>query len=102
MVLKVNQLTKKYGNHTAVDNISFNLKKGTVTGLIGPNGAGKTTTIKCLTGLLRPTQGTISILDKEISHIETRAHIAYIPEMPDISNAYCMGAYAIHSLCLWT
>ncbi len=84
MVLNVNQLTKKYGKHTAVDNISFSLEKGTITGLIGPNGAGKTTTIKCLAGLLRPTQGTVSILGKEISHIETRAHIAYIPEMPDI------------------
>lgn len=84
MVLKVNHLTQKYGRHTAVDNISFSLEKGTITGLIGPNGAGKTITIKCLTGLLRPTRGTVAILGKEISHIETRAHIAYIPEMPDI------------------
>lgn len=59
-VLEVKNLTKKFGNFTAVDNISFSLQKGEVLGLLGPNGAGKTTTIQMLLGILTKTYGTIS------------------------------------------
>lgn len=58
-VLKVKNLTKKFGNFTAVDNISFDLKEGEILGLLGPNGAGKTTTIDMLLGLTTPTSGTM-------------------------------------------
>lgn len=84
MVLKVNDLKKKYGKTMAVNGVSFELEKGTIIGLIGPNGAGKTTTLKCITGLLKATEGSVSILGKDIKSSETRSSIAYIPENPDI------------------
>ena len=60
-IIQVKDLVKKYGKFTAVDNISFNVKKGQIFAFLGPNGAGKTTTIKMLTTLLNPTSGTIKI-----------------------------------------
>lgn len=59
--IEVNHLTKKYGNKTAVDDISFNVKKGEVFGLLGPNGAGKTTTLRMITTLLKMTNGSVKI-----------------------------------------
>ena len=60
-MIEVKNLTKKFGNFTAVDNISFDVKKSEVFGLLGPNGAGKTTTIRMLSTLSRPTDGTATI-----------------------------------------
>jgi ABC-2 type transport system ATP-binding protein len=60
-MITVTALTKKYGSHTAVENISFTCPPGTVTGFLGPNGAGKTTTLRVLTGLTIPTHGTATI-----------------------------------------
>jgi len=57
----VENLTKKFGNFTAVDSISFSVKKGEIFGFLGPNGAGKTTTIKMLCGIITPTSGRGSI-----------------------------------------
>ena len=57
--IDVRNLTKKFGDFTAVDNISFSVKRGETFAFLGPNGAGKTTTIKMLTTLLRPTTGTM-------------------------------------------
>ncbi len=58
-IIEIKNLTKKFGDFTAVNNISFNIKKGEVFAFLGPNGAGKTTTIKMLTTLLHPTEGSI-------------------------------------------
>jgi len=60
-IIKVNSLTKKFGDITAVDDISFSIKRGDIFAFLGPNGAGKTTTIKMLTTLLKPTHGQILI-----------------------------------------
>jgi ABC-2 type transport system ATP-binding protein len=60
-IIEVNKLTKKFGKFTAVDSVSFNVKKGEMFAFLGPNGAGKTTTIKMLTTLLLPTTGKINI-----------------------------------------
>jgi ABC-2 type transport system ATP-binding protein len=60
-IIEVNDLTKKFGDFAAVDNVSFHIKKGEIFGFLGPNGAGKSTAIKMLTTLLRPTSGTIVI-----------------------------------------
>ncbi|HTZ42193.1 MAG TPA: ATP-binding cassette domain-containing protein [Candidatus Omnitrophota bacterium] len=60
-IIEVKNLIKKFGNFTAVDNISFNVKKGEVFAFLGPNGAGKTTTIKILTTLLHPTSGNVIV-----------------------------------------
>ncbi|MBI2611971.1 ABC transporter ATP-binding protein [Candidatus Gottesmanbacteria bacterium] len=64
-VLEVKNLTKKFGEFTAVDNISFDINEGEIVGLLGPNGAGKTTTIDMLLGILKPTSGTITIFGKD-------------------------------------
>jgi len=84
IVLEVKNLKKKFGKTIAVNDISFTLEEGRIIGLIGPNGAGKTTTLKCITGLLNKTEGTINILGMDIRKKEARTHIAYIPETPDI------------------
>lgn len=60
-IIEANNLTKKFGDFTAVDNVSFSIKKGEIFAFLGPNGAGKTTTIKILTTLLHPTAGTIKL-----------------------------------------
>ena len=60
-LLEVQNLTKRYGSFTAVDNLSMTVKKGEFMGLLGPNGAGKSTTLKSITGLVRPTEGTILV-----------------------------------------
>ncbi len=60
-MIKVENLTKKFGGFMAVDNISFSVNKGEIFAFLGPNGAGKTTTIKMLTTLLKPTSGRILI-----------------------------------------
>ena len=74
MVLKIDSLTKKYDDVTAVDQISFALEPGKVLGLLGPNGAGKTTTINMILGVLQPTAGLIEIFGKDMKH--NRAEIS--------------------------
>lgn len=60
-IIDVQNLTKKFGTFTAVDNISFDVEKGEIFGMLGANGAGKTTTIKMMSGLLKPTSGKITV-----------------------------------------
>src|SRR5919206_3788734 len=60
-MITVSGLTKQYGNRTVVDDVSFELEPGTVTGFLGPNGAGKTTTMRMMTGLVPATRGTATI-----------------------------------------
>ncbi len=60
-ILVIDNLVKRYGDKTAVNGISLNIKKGSFYGLLGPNGAGKSTTIHCITGIAQPTSGTITI-----------------------------------------
>ncbi len=64
--IKVSNLTKKFKNVLAVNNISFNVKEGEIFGVLGLNGAGKTTTIKMMSGLTRPTSGNIKVFDYDI------------------------------------
>lgn len=63
--IEVKNLTKKFGDQVAVDNVSFNVKKGEVFGLLGPNGAGKTTTLRMITTLLKATSGQVKIFDHD-------------------------------------
>ena len=65
-MLEVRNLVKQYGEFTAVDNVSFDASKGSVFGLLGPNGAGKSTAINCISGLLSPTSGHISVAGADI------------------------------------
>ncbi len=81
-MIEVSGLTKRYVGHTAVDDVSFSVKKGEIVGFLGPNGAGKSTTIKMLTCYLTPTAGTATIdgLDVERDSIQVRRRIGYMPE----------------------
>lgn len=81
-MINVKNVTKKYGKFKAVDNISFNIKKGEIIGLLGPNGAGKSTTMNMLTGFIEPTEGTIEIDGYDISKkpIKAKKAIGYMPE----------------------
>ncbi len=75
-------LTKRYGRLTAVDDVSFAIPRGGVTGLLGPNGAGKSTTIRMITGYLPPSSGTVRVdgLDVNERSLEVRRRIGYLPE----------------------
>ncbi|UCD16273.1 MAG: ATP-binding cassette domain-containing protein [Candidatus Zixiibacteriota bacterium] len=81
-MIAVQNLTKYYGTALAVNNISFEVEKGTVLGFLGPNGAGKTTTVRIITCYLSPTAGTVTVDDKSIltESLEVRKRIGYLPE----------------------
>ena len=81
-MIEVENLTKKYGDRTAVNDINFAVKKGEVIGFLGPNGAGKSTTLRMLTGYLAPSAGSIRVggVDAVKNPIEARRFIGYMPE----------------------
>ena len=83
-MIKVNGLTKYYGNKSAAKDITFEVNKGEVFGLLGTNGAGKSTTIKMLCGLLKPTRGSILIGDVDLNRMPLKAKsmMGYLPENP--------------------
>lgn len=82
MSISVASLTKIYGTQKAVDNISFELKKGEIVGFLGPNGAGKSTTMKMITGYLPPTAGTAKVCGYDVQQqpMEVRKRVGYLPE----------------------
>jgi ABC-2 type transport system ATP-binding protein len=82
MSVVVSQLTKVFGKQKAIDNISFEAKKGEIIGFLGPNGAGKSTTMKIATCYIPPTSGTVNVCGYDIhsSPIEVRRKIGYLPE----------------------
>ena len=65
-MIEVKGLRKEYGSLVAVEDVSFRAEPGTIFGLLGPNGAGKSTTIGCISGLLRPTAGTVRVLGHDV------------------------------------
>lgn len=89
--VSVDTLTKDFGQHRAVNNISLTVPKGEVLGFLGPNGAGKTTTMRMITGYLTPTSGSAAICghDIEKDSLEAKKHLGYLPEgaplYPDLS-----------------
>jgi ABC-2 type transport system ATP-binding protein len=85
-MIKFENLTKYYGDLCAVDNVSFEVKKGEILGFLGPNGAGKTTTYRILTGYLHATSGTIKVKDFNIHdhQLEIKKLIGYLPESAPI------------------
>lgn len=82
MSIQVSALSKVYGEQRAVDAISFELKKGEITGFLGPNGAGKSTTMKMITGFLPPTSGTATVCGFDIvtRSLDVRKRVGYLPE----------------------
>lgn len=83
-MISVRNLKKYFGNVKAVDDISFEVKKGEIFGLLGPNGAGKTTTIKLLLGLLEANDGTITIMgmNPKTEEVEIKRKVGYVSEEP--------------------
>lgn len=81
-MIEVRNLSKYYGSHRAVDNISFTVADGEIVGFLGPNGAGKTTTISMLSGIMQPTGGTISLFGMDLANNLTRAkaRIGLVPQ----------------------
>lgn len=81
-MIEVKNLTKLFGNHLAVDNISFTAEKGEILGFLGPNGAGKSTTMRMITGFFPPTSGTVIVGGSDIlaQSIAARQKIGYLPE----------------------
>ena len=85
-MIEVNNLVKRYGDHTAVDHLSFKIEKGKIYGFLGPNGAGKSTTMNMITGYIASTEGTVIIDGHDILDEPEQAKkcIGYLPEMPPL------------------
>jgi len=81
-MIEAQNLSRRYGDFTAVDGISFSVKEGEILGMLGPNGAGKTTTIRMITGFLPPTSGNVTVAGKDLfeSPREARRQVGYLPE----------------------
>ncbi|MFQ5575358.1 MAG: ABC transporter ATP-binding protein [Anaerolineae bacterium] len=86
--VNTHDLTKKFGDFTAVDHISFSIPRGQIFGFLGPNGAGKTTTIRMLLGLLPPTEGTATVLGFDVVRQigQLRQHIGYMSQKFSLYN----------------
>jgi len=85
-MIKVNNLTKKYGSKTVLDNVSFEINAGEIVGFLGPNGAGKSTTMNIITGYIASTSGSVSIdgIDILDNPREYKKKIGYLPELPPL------------------
>jgi ABC-2 type transport system ATP-binding protein len=81
-MISVDQLSKRFGKQTAVDELSFEVPAGQIVGLLGPNGAGKSTTLKMLTGMLEPTSGRATVCGHDLNHdpIEVKRNVGFVPE----------------------
>ena len=80
-MIEVQQLTKRYGPFTAVNDVSFKVERGEILGFLGPNGAGKTTTMNVLLGFVRATSGTASLFGVDVREPIARQRIGYLPEL---------------------
>ena len=96
-MIQVEHLTKRYGSHTAVDDISFTVEDGCIYGLLGPNGAGKSTTMNILTGYLSATDGTVTIHGHDIAEepAAAKACIGYLPEQPPLYQDMTVREYLL-------
>ena len=85
-MIEVKNLTKRYGSHTAVSDLTFHIGKGQIYGLLGPNGAGKSTTMNIMTGCLAATSGEVKIEGYDIFEDASKAKklIGYLPEQPPL------------------
>ncbi len=94
-LITVNNLVRYYGNHRAVDDISFTLNKGDILGFLGPNGAGKSTTMKMLSGNLAPSEGEIHIngVDLLDHPKQAKTNIGYLPEQPPLYKEMTVDEY---------
>ena len=95
-MLEVNHLKKYFATQKAVDDISFQVEKGTIFGLLGPNGAGKTTLIRMITGIFYPDEGSILLNNKKFNPDEDAARVGYMPEERGLYKKMKIGEQAIY------
>jgi ABC-2 type transport system ATP-binding protein len=102
-MIQIEQVTKRYGSFTALHALDLHVRRGELFGFLGPNGAGKTTTIRMVTGVLRPTSGTVRIAGVDLlkDPIGAKRHIGYIPDRPALYEKLT-GAEYLRFVCgLW-
>jgi ABC-2 type transport system ATP-binding protein len=94
-MINVQNLTKRYGDLTAIEDVTFNVQKGEILAFLGPNGAGKTTTMRILTCFLPATSGTASVAGYDIFEQpqEVKRHIGYLPESPPLYTEMTVTEY---------
>ncbi len=94
-MIEVKNLSRKYGEKIAVNNISFSVERGKIWGFLGPNGAGKTTTMRILTGYLPPSSGKAFIAGYDVVEhpLKAKSHIGYLPEIPPLYNDMTVQGY---------
>ena len=94
-MIQVQNLTKRYGNLVAIDNVSFSVGQGEILGFLGPNGAGKTTTMRIISGYMPPTDGTVRVGDFDVLEdpIKAKRQIGYLPENPPLYNDITVQGY---------
>ena len=94
-MIEVSHLTKKYGGHLAVDDVSFTVEDGQIYGLLGPNGAGKSTIMNILTGYLSATSGKVTVAGHPLPEEadEAKACVGYLPEQPPLYPEMTVGEY---------
>ncbi len=94
-MIQVENVTKLYGGHVAVDGLSFSVEKGEILGFLGPNGAGKTTTMNIITGYLSATEGTVKVAGYDVLEepLEVKKRIGYMPETPPLYGQMTVREY---------
>lgn len=99
VLIQVEQMSRRYGDLLAVDNISFEVRRGEVLGFLGPNGAGKSTTMQILSGNLAPTAGRVLIngLDLLDQPKQAKAHLGYLPDQPPLYRELTVDEYLAYS-----
>ncbi|MFZ2540323.1 MAG: ABC transporter ATP-binding protein, partial [Gallionella sp.] len=96
-LLSARQLTRRFGDHQVIQDVSLELKRGEVLGLLGHNGAGKTTTLQMLTGCLSPNSGSINIcgIDLLRQPMQAKANMGYLPETPPLYRELSVNEYLV-------
>ena len=94
-MIEISQLTKRYGDLSAIKNLNFSVNKGEIVGFLGPNGAGKTTTMKIITGFMAPTEGNVKVCGFDVfdSPLEIKKRIGYLPETPPLYTEMIVEEY---------
>jgi ABC-2 type transport system ATP-binding protein len=102
-VIRLADLTKRYGKFTAVDGISLHVPRGELFGLLGPNGAGKTTTMRMIAGILRPSSGSISVagIDLLARPLAAKARLGFIPDRPFVYDKLTGGEFLRFAAALY-
>ncbi|HEU4474501.1 MAG TPA: ABC transporter ATP-binding protein [Gemmatimonadales bacterium] len=102
-MIRLKDLTKRYGKFTAVDGISLDVPRGELFGLLGPNGAGKTTTMRMIAGILRPTSGSVHVDDVDLLRhpLQAKARIGFIPDRPFVYDKLTGGEFLRFAAALY-